>query len=552
MSGELIKYDAACRLIAEAAAVDEVVDIIDQAAAMREYARRAKNRSLEIDAAQIRMRAERRLGEMILAQKATVGLAKGGQPYQGDSTCSDAEQVERPPTLQEAGIDRKLSSRAQRIAEIGGVRFEALLAMVRNQGDGRVILDVLKIDAEREQREARRNLAQALSETSADLPTGQLFACAYIDPPWQRKQGVTSRSYENHYPTMAWDEILALMARLAEILQPDAWVFLWVPRAHMFALHPVDMEFADDDGRVITRKVKLPLAWAVARAAGCDSYSTAFVWTKTDEAFPRDHGGGVVVYDQDEILLLFKRGRGLPKPATDEKFNSNHRERKREHSRKPDHYREMIRTMTGGVPVLELFARVDAEHPLPPDWHAWGNQAVPIVADAAPETAASSQPCAAAGLPALPDALRHSGDGIVDQAGTASLGAGDAVPPAERPGNNFLAVFEATLPDDEFYQWLSLDLVRHGYQDIDRESARGLIGSGHLAVVLDRLALTEPGIKLLRSIEQFVERSERREGRTVGVDLAAPPPRQVDLEELLSPAEPPLEMPPFLTEGQEA
>ena len=35
------------------------------------------NRQLEVDAAEIRMRAERRLGELIRAQKETVGLAKG-------------------------------------------------------------------------------------------------------------------------------------------------------------------------------------------------------------------------------------------------------------------------------------------------------------------------------------------------------------------------------------------------------------------------------------------------------------------------------------------
>lgn len=35
----------------------------------------------------------------------------------------------------------------------------------------------------------------------------------------------------------------------------------------------------------------------------------------------------------------------------------------------------MIASMAGGLPVLELFARVDAEHPLPEGWGAWGNQA---------------------------------------------------------------------------------------------------------------------------------------------------------------------------------
>jgi N6-adenosine-specific RNA methylase IME4 len=375
----LAKYEAACSALAEAAAVDEVKNVLNLAAALRAYARQAKNRDAEINAARIRVRAIKRLGEMIAEQKATVGLAKGGQPYQEASTCTDAEQVERPLTLEEAGIDRKLSSYAQKVAALGPIRFEALMSMMadRARDGGPVMVDILKIDSENEQRENRRALARDLSNRAAELPSGRKYPCAYIDPPWHRKQGVTNRSYENHYPTMTWDEILALMAQVSDLLLPDAWVFLWIPRAHLLALHPVPMEFKTDDGEVLERAVKLPLAWAVARAAGCDSYSTCFVWTKNDEEHPDEIGGGIIVRDQDELLLLFKRGRGLPKPARDEIFNSNHRERKREHSRKPDHYRDMIQTMTGGLPVLELFARVDAEHPLPEGWDAWGNQAAP-------------------------------------------------------------------------------------------------------------------------------------------------------------------------------
>lgn len=272
---ELVKYEEARRLLAEAVAVDEVQAIRSKAEAMRAYARQAKDRDMEIAAAQIRFRAERRLGELIIAQKETVGLNRGGGTgaNQHRAARSEPEQAaDEPPTLEQAGIDRKLSSRAQRMAAIEPDRFEVLLERHREEveaGNNKVSVDLMRTSAEADGRERRRALQQALSDETAKLPTGRRFPVIYADPPWHRKQGVTGRSYENHYPTMTWDDICALPVR--DLLLPDAWVFLWIPRAHMFALHAVDMEFATDDGCVITRKVQMPLAWAVARAWGCDS-----------------------------------------------------------------------------------------------------------------------------------------------------------------------------------------------------------------------------------------------------------------------------------------
>ena len=73
----LTRYDAACRALAAAKTTDEVKGIRDTAEAMRAYARQAKNKQLEVDAAEIRIRAERRLGELIKAQKETVGSKSG-------------------------------------------------------------------------------------------------------------------------------------------------------------------------------------------------------------------------------------------------------------------------------------------------------------------------------------------------------------------------------------------------------------------------------------------------------------------------------------------
>lgn len=118
MSASLVRYEAACRALAECRRVDEVKAWSDKAAAMQAYGRMAKDKTLEVDAAEIRLRAERRLGELIAAQKATVGLNAGNR-YGGSS--------EEPPvpTLADAGIDKKLSARAQKLAAVPAEQFEA-------------------------------------------------------------------------------------------------------------------------------------------------------------------------------------------------------------------------------------------------------------------------------------------------------------------------------------------------------------------------------------------------------------------------------------------
>lgn len=358
----LAKYEAACAALAEAVTANEVMAIRTTAQALEAVGRAAKNVHAELNATKLRTRAEARLGDM-LAEVKQKGLLVPGR-----LNGSVAEPLTRVK-LKEIGIDKKLSSYAQRLSGIGARAVDAMLARMEAESlkSGRVERRIIHEEFAGRNTESRRKLAAELSLASALSSDGRKFPVIYADPPWRRKAGIGDRAYENHYTTQAWDDILAMP--VAKRALPDAWLFLWIPRAHLLALHPTEIKTP-----LGVTKVRLPLAYAVAQAWGFESYSTCFVWTKTDEENPDVHGTGLVVWDQDEILCLFKRGRGLPKPDTQKKVGSNYRSSSTKHSAKPAYYREMINAMTGGLPVLELFAREDDKTVLPPNFFTWGNQ----------------------------------------------------------------------------------------------------------------------------------------------------------------------------------
>lgn len=122
----LTKYEAARGALAACKSVDEVKGWSDQAAATQAYARMAKDKGLEVDAAEIRIRAERRLGEMLRDQKASGGFARPGRKTIGSvkEPISQHSENTEPITLAEVGIDKKLSSRAQKLAAVPAAEFE--------------------------------------------------------------------------------------------------------------------------------------------------------------------------------------------------------------------------------------------------------------------------------------------------------------------------------------------------------------------------------------------------------------------------------------------
>lgn len=116
----LVKYDAMCKAIAACHQVDEVKDIRDKARALEVYAKQAQNREAERKANEVRLRAERRAGELLKEMKQA-----GRRQDRGDNRKMSRASTSK---LQDLNITRDQASQWQQLAEVPVEQFEAELA----------------------------------------------------------------------------------------------------------------------------------------------------------------------------------------------------------------------------------------------------------------------------------------------------------------------------------------------------------------------------------------------------------------------------------------
>ena len=129
----LVQYDAARKALQAAHSVDEVRDIKDKAEAVRAYARQAGDTEMANWAVEIKLRAERRAGEIIAEMKAANLLAEAGDiEKQRERRTGSSTSVK---TLKDLGISRNQSANWQWFAEIPEEKFEAAIAKVKTESE---------------------------------------------------------------------------------------------------------------------------------------------------------------------------------------------------------------------------------------------------------------------------------------------------------------------------------------------------------------------------------------------------------------------------------
>ena len=326
---ELIKWNKARQAIVEAKTVDEVKVIKDKAEAMRAYAKQV-GESLEVqnDICEIKLRAERRMGEMLKEMP----KSKGGEQHHKEPTGNIVSPVQ--PTLQDMGIEKHESARYQKIADLSEEKFEEIIKETKQEEKELTEALMLKT-AKKIEFESKINKQKDAIEKGDVVGVKGEYEIIVVDPPWHYDDRDKPGRGICNYPSMKQNELMKLNLPSAS----NCVLWLWTTNSFMKdALELLDV-------------------W------GFES-KTILTWYKGNS------GMGNYLRNVTEHCILATRGSVLKEGIihNNNKFSTFLEEKKTKHSAKPEAFYKMIDEICVGR-KLNYFARKKRK-----GWDVYGDE----------------------------------------------------------------------------------------------------------------------------------------------------------------------------------
>lgn len=320
----LAVLDRAYLAIEQAQSLDELKEIRDQAEAARHYVKAAKmTTAMANRCAEIRIRAERKAGEMI---RANPQIRQGGDrksKYHDDTL-----------KLDDLGISKLQSSRWQKLANIPEETIEQYFAEPENEEREVTAVGLAQFAA-------RQNKPDTVDEPIP--PRDGKYRCIVIDPPWDIKkieraerpnQGVTL-----DYPTMSLEQIAdETLVPVRTHADEDCHLYLWVTHKYL----PAGLELME--------------SWGFR-------YQCTMTWRKNVGITPFSW-----MYDTEHVLFGRKGNLALTQLGLRLSFEAP----VQGHSVKPEVFYERVRAASPG-PRIDMFARTERD-----GFEVWGNEVADV------------------------------------------------------------------------------------------------------------------------------------------------------------------------------
>jgi len=312
---ELVKFEEFRNQIEAAKDIQAITQMSDKMEAMRVWAKQSKQ-SLETQnkIAEYRLRIERKKGSWLKDNKTQL-LSRSMLSTQ----------------LNDIGVSRDESSKAQKIASLSDDQFEDYITEAKENNEEVTLSGAVKVSKRIARDEKIEEQIEEIEKDNLIMPEGNFDVIA-IDPPWNygTKYDPESRRIANPYPEMSQEELLKINLPAKD----DCILWLWTTNSFMKDAYELLEEWGFTPKNILT-------------------------WNKVNM------GVGHWLRNVTEHCILAVKGSPV---WTNKTFTTLLTEKRSVHSKKPESFYQMVDKICYGR-KLEYFSRNKRD-----GWEVFGDE----------------------------------------------------------------------------------------------------------------------------------------------------------------------------------